>query len=117
MEPMKARRSPTCWSSNRGHKIPGVSRSSRVLLRRIHWFPFVTPGLFPVLAQAFPAKELMKVDFPTLGIPTTMARTGRFKIPRLRSLSIFSRQASCTAALICFKPAPVRELTFTTWNP
>ena len=28
--PMSARRSPTAWSSNFGHKIPGVSKSSTV---------------------------------------------------------------------------------------
>ena len=54
--------------------LPGVSRSSRLLSSRIHCFPLVTPGLLPVLVQALPAKELMKVDLPTLGIPTTMAR-------------------------------------------
>jgi ribosome biogenesis GTPase A len=43
------------------------------------------------------AKELIKVDFPTLGIPTTIARTGRFTIPRFLSRSIFSLQTSCTS--------------------
>ena len=38
--------------------------------------------------------ELIKLDLPTFGIPTTMARTGRFSIPLLRSLSIFSLHAS-----------------------
>lgn len=37
----------------------------------------VTPGRLPVLAQARPAKLLINVDFPTFGIPTTIARTGR----------------------------------------
>ena len=40
------------------------------------------------------AKVLINVDFPTFGIPTTMARTGRFLIPRRRSRSIFSLHAS-----------------------
>ena len=31
-----------------------------------------------VSMYAFPAKVLIKVDFPTFGIPTTIARTGRF---------------------------------------
>ena len=35
----------------------------------------------------------MNVDFPTFGIPTTIARTGRFNIPRFLSLSIFSLHA------------------------
>ena len=117
MEPIIARCSPTCWFSNFGHRIPGVSRSSSCLLRRIHCFPFVTPGLFPVFAQALPAYALINVDFPTFGIPTTIARTGRFRMPRLRSRSIFSLQASCTALLIAFIPAPERELTFTTEYP
>ena len=29
----------------------------------IHWFPRVTPGLFPVFAAVFPASELINVDF------------------------------------------------------
>lgn len=94
IEPINASRSPTVWSSNFGQRIPGVSKSSTFLFKRIHCFPFVTPGLFPVLAQAFPASALINVDFPTFGIPTTIARTGRFKIPRFLSLSIFSLQAS-----------------------
>ena len=70
IEPMNARRSPTNWSSNFGHKIPGVSNNSTFLFKRIHCFPFVTPGLLPVFAHAFPANVLMNVDLPTFGIPT-----------------------------------------------
>ena len=33
------------------------------MLSRIHCFPFVTPGLFPVFAQALPAYEFINVDF------------------------------------------------------
>ena len=55
----------------------------------IHCFPLVTPGLLPVFATALPANEFIKVDFPTFGIPTTMALTGRFIIPFFLSLSIF----------------------------
>ena len=51
-------------------------------------------GLLPVFAHAFPASALINVDFPTFGIPTTIALTGRFKIPRFLSLSIFSLHAS-----------------------
>ena len=47
-----------------------------------------------VSMYAFPAKVLINVDFPTFGTPTTMARTGRFLIPRRRSRSIFSLHAS-----------------------
>ena len=117
MEPMSARCRPTCWSSKRGHKIPGVSKSSKVLFKRIQWLPFVTPGLFPVFAQALPAKELIKVDFPTFGMPTTIVRMGRFKIPLRRSLSIFSLHASCCAVCTCFKVPLLRASIFTTWMP
>ena len=117
MDPRSASLRPTDWSSNFGHRIPGVSRSSTCLFRRIHWFPLVTPGLFPVLAAAFPAKLLINVDFPTLGIPATMARTGRFKIPRLRSRSIFSLHASWITLWICFKEAFWRASIFITWKP
>ena len=40
------------------------------------------------------AYELIKVDLPTLGIPTTIALTGLLIIPLFLSLSIFSLQAS-----------------------
>ena len=76
--------------------MPGVSRSSRFLFSRIHCFPRVTPGLFPVLALAFPAKEFMKVDLPTLGIPTTMARSGLPTMPLRLSLSLLAEQAFST---------------------
>ena len=97
--------------------MPGVSSSSTFLLSRIHCFPFVTPGLFPVLVQAFPARLLIKVDLPTLGMPTTMARTGRFRMPLFLSLSIFSRQASCMTAWMLFIPPPFFELTLTQEKP
>ena len=113
MEPMNASFSPTSWSSNFGQRMPGVSRSSTFLFSRIHCFPFVTPGLFPVLAHDFHARELIKVDFPTFGIPTTIARTGLFKIPLLRSLSVFSRHASWMTDWIDFMPPPFFEFTFT----
>lgn len=80
---------PPAGSSNFGQRIPGVSRSSTFLFRRIHCFPLVTPGSFPVFAHAFPANVLINVDFPTFGIPATIARIGRFLIPRRRSRSLF----------------------------
>ena len=94
MDPKNASLRPTDWSSNFGHRIPGVSRSSTCLFRRIHCFPFVTPGLFPVLAQAFPASALINVDFPHIRNPNDHCTHRRFKIPRFLSLSIFSLQAS-----------------------
>ena len=104
IEPMKASLIPVSLSSNLGHSIPGVSRSSSSLLSLIHCLPLVTPGLLPVLAQALPAKALMKVDLLTLGMPTTMALIGRFLMPRFRSLSILSLQTSLTRGPICLTP-------------
>ena len=46
-----------------------MSNNSIFLFNLIHCFPFVTPGLFPVFVQAFPTRLLIKVDFPTFGIP------------------------------------------------
>ena len=111
IEPIKASRMPVAWSSNLGHRIPGVSKSSSSLFSLIHCFPLVTPGLLPVLAHALPAKLLINVDLPTLGIPTTIALTGLFLMPLFRSLSIFSRHASLTVPCIAFSPAPDLELT------
>ena len=51
--PIKASCNPVCSSSNFGQRIPGVSKSSTDLFKRIHCFPLVTPGLFPVFVQAF----------------------------------------------------------------
>ena len=75
--PVKARCRPIVSSSNLGHRIPGVSSSSRPWSTVIHCLPRVTPGRSPALADFFLATLLMKVDLPTLGMPTTMARTGR----------------------------------------
>ena len=79
--------------------------------------PLVTPGLLPVFVHAFPAKLLMKVDFPTFGIPTIIARIGRFKMPLRRSLSIFSLHALWITSLTCFTPFPCLELTKATKKP
>ena len=95
--------SPIRWSSNFGHRIPGVSRSSTDLFRRIHWFPLVTPGLFPVFAVLFPAMVLIRVDFPTFGTPATMARSGRFRIPRFLSRSRFSAQTRSIRTISLFR--------------
>ena len=42
-------------SQNPSFGPSGSSGTAAFLFRRIHCFPFVTPGLFPVFAQAFPA--------------------------------------------------------------
>ena len=49
--------------------------------------------ILPVFVLAFPEKVLINVDFPTFGIPATIARTGLFLMPRFRSLSFFAAQA------------------------
>ena len=49
-----------------------------------------------ILALALPAKEFIKVDLPTLGIPTTMARSGRPTMPLLLSLSLLAAHAFST---------------------
>ena len=46
-----------------------------------------------------------------------MARTGRFKIPRLLSRSIFSLHASWIRAFNCFKVAFALASIFMTWKP
>ena len=58
--------------------------------------------------------EVMNVDLPTFGIPTTIARIGRFLIPLLLSLSIFALQASWITPWIDLSPAPDLAFTFTT---
>ncbi len=97
--------------------MPGVSKSSTLLLSLIHCFPLVTPGLLPVLVHAFPAKLLINVDFPTFGMPATMALTGLLIIPRCLSRSIFSAQAFFITLLTALTPFPFLELTFVTKYP
>ena len=117
IEPIKARSLAIFSLSNFGHRIPGVSSSSTVLLSLIHCFPFVTPGLLPVFAQALPAKEFINVDLPTLGIPTIIALTGRLMIPLFLSLSIFSLQTSRIALLTDFIPLRCLESSLITFIP
>ena len=57
------------WSSNLGHKIPGESNKSISLLILIQDRLLVKPGLFPTPAAFLPTNLLIKVLFPTLGIP------------------------------------------------
>ncbi len=94
--------------------MPGVSRSSTFLLRRIHCLPLVTPGLFPVLVHALPVKLFINVDFPTLGIPATNALTGLLSIPLRLSLSIFSWHAFCIILFIALTPVLSFELVLAT---
>lgn len=69
MLPVYAKFNPTSSLSNLGHKTPGVSSNSILLLIRIHCFCFVTPGLFPTIADVFLEILFIKEDLPTFGIP------------------------------------------------
>ena len=106
--PVKARCNPMVSSSNLGHKIPGVSSSSSPWSTVIHCFPRVTPGRSPALADFFLATLLIKVDLPTLGMPTTMARTGRPTWPFSFHLAICSFSAARITGENCLPPAPLR---------
>ena len=79
--------------------------------------PLVTPGLLPVFVHAFPTIALINVDLPTLGIPTTIQRTGRFFIPLRLSLSIFSLHASRIIGLTLRIPVPFFALILSTMKP
>ena len=70
-------------SSNLGHNIPGVSNNSISLLILIHSKCLVIPGLLPTFVAFLPTNVLIKVDFPTLGIP-------KISILTFLSLSPFS---------------------------
>ena len=67
-----------------------------------------------VLAEALPTNELINVDFPTFGIPQTIALTGLFIMPFRLSRSIFSLQASLTAAFTLRASLRLRESRVTT---
>ena len=68
----------------------------------------VTPGRSPALADFFLATLLIKVDLPTLGMPTTMARTGRPTWPFSFHLAICSFSAARITGENCLTPAPLR---------
>ena len=55
--------------------------STRALPLDDHCLPRVTPGRSSALARAEPAKLLMKVDFPTFGIPASITRMRAPDIP------------------------------------
>ena len=71
--PVNAKFNATSWLSNLGHKTPGVSNNSILSLILIHCFCFVTPGLFPTPAVVLFEILFIKDDFPTFGIPSTIA--------------------------------------------
>ena len=90
MAPEIANFIPTFEFSNFGHKIPGVSNNSISSDKRIHCLPLVTPGLLPVTTTFFPNKVLIKVLFPTLGMPTIIARIVTFLAPLFSKRVLFS---------------------------
>ena len=75
--PVQASRKATPGSSNLGHSIPGVSSSSKLWSTGTHCLALVTPGRSSVLAVFRLATWLIKVDFPTLGMPRIITRTTR----------------------------------------
>ena len=72
--------------------MPGVSSISRYGPSFTHCLARVTPGRSEALATAEPLRRLMKVLFPTLGMPTTISRTVFFT-PRAAARST----AGCVA--------------------
>ena len=115
--PVKARWRPVASSSNLGHRIPGVSSRSSRASTLTHCFPRVTPGRSPALADLRRATLLIKVDLPTLGTPTTMARTGRPTCPFSRQRSICSFKRPWTAAENWPTPAPLLASVSSTAYP
>ena len=107
IEPIIASFSPTSSSSNFGHNIPGVSKSSKSFFSLIHCLPFVTPGLSPVFAVVFPTLLFINVDLPTFGIPTIIALIGTNSLPLAFSLSILSFIIALAASDTLFTPVPL----------
>ena len=66
-----------------------------------HCACLVTPGLFPVIAFAFPQRLLTSVLFPELGTPITIART-TVLMPLLLNLSILFLAKLLIFCLIIF---------------
>ena len=117
MEPIIASLSPTSSSSNLGHNIPGVSSSSKSFFSLIHCLPFVTPGLSPVLAVVLPTLLLIKVDLPTLGIPTIIALIGTNSLPLAFSRSILSFISVLAASATLLTPVPFSASASITVKP
>ena len=103
--PVIARCKPITWSSNFGHNTPGVSNNSKSWLILIHCCTLVTPGLSPTAVTLLPTKALIKVDLPTLGIPTIIVLIARGFKPLAKSFALFSTSklvASLTISLLFF---------------
>ena len=74
-----------------------------------HCWERVTPGRSSALAVLRPATRLMKVDFPTLGMPRIITRSVRWA-PLASHALIFSERSSRTAPANCFVPVPALAL-------
>ena len=117
---MNARWDAVSSESNFFHSTPGMSIRSNPSTE-IHCLPRVTPGRLAALARAVPAKELIKVDLPTLGMPTTMTRTAAPAMPRLRRRAIkaeSSRKIGCrtAAARPCRRESIARQPAPALWK-
>ena len=76
IEPTKARLMASLLSLYEGGRIPGVSSNSNLFDTLIHCCDFECPGVFATDAALLLAILLIKVDLPTLGIPTIIALIG-----------------------------------------
>ena len=109
--PVKASRSPTVWSSNLGQSTPGVSSISKPFATVNHWLPRVTPGRSADTALLRPATRLMKVDFPTFGMPTIMTRIDGLSIPLALYDSMRGARSSLSAGTNLSTPRPLLQST------
>lgn len=80
-----------------------------------HCLPRVTPGLSAAFARAAPAKLLINVDFPTLGMPTTITR---IFAPAMPLTARRSRSSANSVSIAFFTPCtPPRFLLVTARQP
>ena len=114
--PLTASSIPTLASSNFGHSTPGVSSSSSSLPILTHCSALVTPGRSPVTAARRCARELISVDLPTLGIPTTIARIARGRIPLRFIRSSLSFISSLAALVIRFSSGSFKRSSASTFT-
>ena len=103
MEPMKARFEAMVLESNFFQSTPGISSRSNFSVLT-HCLPLVTPGRSAALARAEPAKVLMKVDLPTLGMPQSMTCVLAPAMPRFWRRASRPDSSFSIAALTAFAP-------------
>ena len=93
-----------------------MSNNSSSAEDRNHCCPVVTPGRLPVCATLRLTKWLSKVDLPTFGTPTHIARMARFCIPLAAWAANCSARTSLAAAVTFFATWRSRESKAnTTW--